>query len=515
MKKGIVYFVGAGPGHPKLITLRGMEVLAKSDVVVYDRLASPLLLKYLKPGAQKVYVGKRPDRHTMKQEEINQLLVKLALEGKTITRLKGGDPGVFGRVGEEAELLAQHGIEYEIVPGVTSASAVPLYAGIPVTHRDYNSTFCVITGHEKPEKLDSMICWDKLALASETLIFLMGVAKIRYIRDQLIKHGRDPDTPVALVRWGTRSEQETMTGTLATIAEQVEAANFLPPAVIVVGKVVQLREKLLWYEKKPLFGVRVLITRARTAKSRMAEAIEELGGEAVEFPVIAFRHPESRELIERRETSLRQLKQCDWIFFTSVTGVEYFFDLLIERNIDIRELYGKKIVAVGPQTAEALRKRGLLTESIPPEYTAPALVEHMRDQWKPGQKALLPRGNLARETLPQALAQSGVEVFEMPVYETVMPEQVAADECVRMLEEGEIQVVTFTSSSTVQNLVTLIERFGRNPVELLGRTLKASIGPITAETLKQYGLKVDIMAREATVASLVEAIAEHYRRGTR
>lgn len=512
MKKGFVYFVGAGPGHPKLITLRGVEALAKADVVVYDRLASPLLLKYLKPGAEKVYVGKLPDRHTMKQDEINRLLVEFASQGKTVVRLKGGDPGIFGRVGEEAETLAQHGIEYEIVPGVTSVSAVPIYAGIPVTHRDFNSSFTVVTGHEKPEKLDSTLRWDKLATASETLIFLMGVAKVRHICEQLMKHGRDPQTPVALVRWGTRAEQESLTGTLTTIADQVEAANFRPPAVIIIGQVVRLRERLAWFEKKPLFGVRVLVTRARMTESRMADAIEELGGEALEFPVIAFRSPTSRELIERRERALRELERCDWIFFTSVNGVSYFFDLLMERGIDIRALHGKKIVAVGPQTAESLRQRGFIADVIPPEYTAPGLVTHLKHEWKPGQKALLPRGNLARETLPQALLECGVETFEMPVYETIMPESAAADECVRMLEAGEIQVVTFTSSSTVQNLFRMIERYGRNPADLLRHVRTACIGPITAETMKSCGLNVDIVAKEATIPALVEAIAHQYRR---
>ncbi|MBW7458286.1 uroporphyrinogen-III C-methyltransferase, partial [Paenibacillus sepulcri] len=271
---GKVFLVGAGPGDPKLITIRGMECLQACDVVVYDRLASPRLLKYLKAGTKKVYVGKLPDRHTMKQEDINQLLVDLALEGKIVTRLKGGDPTIFGRVGEEAELLQQNGVEFEIIPGITSAIAVPAYAGIPVTHRDLASSLSIITGHESPDKLDQSIYWDKVTNATGTLIFLMGVAKIGYIADQLMKHGKPPETPVALIRWGTRVEQQTITGTLETIEAVVRAADFKPPAVIVVGDVVRQRDKLQWYERKPLFGTRVLVTRARAQSSDLADRIE-------------------------------------------------------------------------------------------------------------------------------------------------------------------------------------------------------------------------------------------------
>src|SRR5690554_4445098 len=359
--KGKVYLVGAGPGDPKLITVKGMEALKKSDVVVYDRLASPRLLHLIKTGAKIIYVGKRTDRHTMKQEDISQLLVDLALQGKIVTRLKGGDPTVFGRVGEEAELLVDHGIEFEIIPGVTSATAVPAYAGIPVTHRDYASSIAIVTGHENPDKLDTNIKWDKLTPATDTMIFLMGVAKIEYIRDQLILHGKPPETPVALIRWGTRVNQQTLIGTLADIAEKVKEINFKPPAVILVGEVVKLREKLNWYEKKPLFGRRVLVTRARSQASELAERIDDLGGEPYEFPAIELRQPTDLISLDKLDQALQRIEVYDWIMFTSSNGVEYFFLRMKQLGIDIRRMAKARIVAIGPKTEEALLNRGLLT----------------------------------------------------------------------------------------------------------------------------------------------------------
>lgn len=343
LDKGKVYLVGAGPGDPKLITVRGLQCLEECEVVVYDRLASPRLLRYVKPGAERIYVGKLPDRHTMKQEEINQLLVDLALEGKIVTRLKGGDPTIFGRVGEEAELLYDNGIEFEIVPGITSAIAVPAYAGIPVTHRDMASSLSIITGHESPDKLDRSIHWDKVTNATGTLIFLMGVAKIGYISDQLMKHGKPPQTPVALIRWGTRVEQRTIVGTLETIEGIVKAANFQPPAVIVVGDVVLQREKLKWYENKPLFGLRILVTRARAQASELAEQIETLGGEPCEFPVIETIEPTDPVVVANLKEQLEQAEQYEWLMFTSVNGVEYFFEWLRKFNIDIRRFLVREL----------------------------------------------------------------------------------------------------------------------------------------------------------------------------
>jgi uroporphyrinogen III methyltransferase/synthase len=506
VNKGIVYLVGAGPGDPKLITLRGMECLKACDVVVYDRLASPRLLRYIKPGTERIYVGKLPDRHTMKQEEINQLLVDLALQGKTVTRLKGGDPTIFGRVGEEAELLYDNGVEFEIVPGITSAIAVPAYAGIPVTHRDHASSISIITGHESPDKLDRSIHWDKVTNATGTLIFLMGVAKIGYIADQLMRHGKPPQTPVALVRWGTRVEQQTIVGTLETIEGIVQAAGFKPPAVIVVGEVVLQRDKLKWYERKPLFGKRVLVTRARAQASELAERIEELGGEPCEFPVIDIAMPTGEAAVSAVEAALVEAESYDWLMFTSVNGVEYFMAWLHKLGLDIRRFHRARIAAVGPKTAAALAARGLMSEQIPARFQAEGLLEQFDSQLRPGQRVLLPRGDLARKVLPRELAAKGLEPVEIDVYETKLAE--STDElAIHWLKEKEIQMITFTSSSTVTNLLEVLRRSGvQNPVQLLDGIPIASIGPLTSQTVREAGLQVTLEAAEATIDGLLQAM---------
>jgi len=511
MGLGKVYLVGAGPGDPKLITVRGLEAIRRSDAIVYDRLAGPQLLGEARPDAEKVYVGKRPDRHTMKQEDINQLLVDLALQGKTVCRLKGGDPTVFGRVGEEAELLRRYGIAYEIIPGITSAIAVPAYAGIPVTHRDMASSFSVITGHESPDKLDKSIYWDKVTNATGTLLFLMGVAKIGYISEQLIKHGRPPETPVALVRWGTRAEQATLTGTLADIERKVKETGFEPPAVIVVGEVVRQRETLRWIENKPLFGWRVLVTRARSQASELSGKIDELGGEPYEFPVIETRLPQDPATVGRIEAALRDAESYDWVVLTSVNGVEYFFKWLYACSVDVRRFHRASFAAVGPKTAEALKERGILPDVLPEKFQAEDLLASLKDKLRPGQKALLPRGDLARKLLPDELRAMGLTAVELDVYETVMA--AAKDEILpELLKEGGIHVVTFTSSSTVTNFMAALRQSGiEDPPALLRGAEIACIGPVTARTAEEHGLKVTIMAETATLDGLVAAMVERRR----
>lgn len=506
--KGKVYLVGAGPGDPKLITVRGMECLQACDVVVYDRLASPRLLKYLKPGTEKIYVGKLPDRHTMKQEDINQLLVDLSLDGKVVTRLKGGDPTIFGRVGEEAELLYKNGIEFDIVPGITSAIAVPAYAGIPVTHRDLASSLSIITGHESPDKLDQSIHWDKVTNATGTLVFLMGVAKIGYIAEQLMKHGKSPETPVALIRWGTRVEQETVTGTLETIEEIVIAADFKPPAVIVVGEVVRQREKLKWYELKPLFGTRVLVTRARAQSSDLVDRIEELGGEPCEFPVIETRETSDPAAVALLEAALQDAGQYDWVMFTSVNGVEYFFSWLKKHRIDIRQFHRSRIAAVGPRTAEALEKYGLFVDVLPVKFQAEELLGSLSASLIPGQRVLLPRGDLAREVLPRELMKKGLIPVEIDVYETIIAED-QDEQTLELLQKGKVDIITFASSSTVINLLEVLRRMGvEQPLELLQGIEIACIGPVTAQTAREYGLQVTIQPEDATIDSLIDSISE-------
>ncbi|WP_054956392.1 uroporphyrinogen-III C-methyltransferase [Paenibacillus dakarensis] len=505
---GKVYLVGAGPGDARLITIKGKDCIEKADAVVYDRLASPRLLRWMKPGAVKVYVGKLPDRHTMKQEEINQLLVDLALKGKTVVRLKGGDPTIFGRVGEEAELLYKNGIDFEIVPGITSSISVPAYAGIPVTHRDLASSLSIITGHESPDKLDQMIDWEKVTNATGTLIFMMGVAKIGYISRQLIAHGRPPETPVALVRWGTRAEQDTITGTLVDIEEIVKAARFEAPAVIVVGEVVLQREHLKWAEKLPLFGKRILVTRARSQASTLVSRIEDLGGEPYEFPVIETVMPTSDTILHQIQQAFEELDQYDWIFFTSVNGVDFFYKHLNETGKDIRLLANARIAAVGPATAAALRERGLVAEVLQERYQAEGLVETFGPELKAGQRVLLPRGDKGRSWLPDELSRRGLHVTDVKIYETV-PYAQEDDELVKLFEEGGIHAVTFTSSSTVTYLVQALEQMGGEALlEQLRQCTIACIGPLTAETAEMAGLKVSLMAKEATIESLVEALCE-------
>lgn len=509
---GKVFLVGAGPGDAKLITVKGWESIGRADAVVYDRLASPRLLKQMKPGAVKIYVGKRPDRHTMKQEEINQLLVDLALEGKVVVRLKGGDPTIFGRVGEEADLLRKNGVPFEIVPGVTSAISVPAYAGIPVTHRDYASSISIITGHESPDKLDRSIHWDKVTNATGTLIFMMGVSKIGYISEQLIRHGRPAQTPVALIRWGTRAEQDTITGTLEDIEAKVIAANFQPPAVIVVGEVVNQREQLKWAEALPLFGKRILVTRARSQASKLVNRIEELGGEPYEFPVIETVMPSTKSAQESVRQAFGALNTFDWVFFTSVNGVDFFFRHLEQQGKDVRALHQARIAAVGPSTGEALRKYGIAAEVIPGPFQAEGMLEAFESELKEGQKVLLPHGDLARTWLPEQLRERGLLVTEAIIYDTILAGE-DDDELLKLLEEGGIHAMTFTSSSTVTNFLNILKRMGlQDPLPLLKNVEVACIGPVTANTAEAAGLKVTMMAEEATIESLISVLCEWERK---
>lgn len=505
MNKGKVYLVGAGPGDAKLITLRGLECIRQADVLLYDRLAPPHLLHLAPPHCKCIDVGKRPNCHTVPQDEIIRLLVEHALAGKVVTRLKGGDPCVFGRVAEEAEALRRHDIPFEIVPGVTSAIAVPAYAGIPVTARGISPSFAVVTGHEDPEKGESTIRWEHLAQATDTLVFLMGVKNLPLIVQQLVQHGKSPATPVALIRWGTRAEQETLVGTLGDIVEKVEAARFRPPATIVVGEVVRLRPSLQWFEHKPLFGQRILITRAQNQAGELARRIDELGGEPYEFPVIQTvppRHPEPLE------EAIRQVETFDWIVFTSVNGVRFFLDRLRTCGVDIRAMRGQ-LVAVGPKTAEVLKEYGLIPWSLPSEFSQEGVIQVLQDQVRPGQKVLFPRGNLARRDLPETLQKLGCSVTEVDAYET-LPASDGAKEVAAQIKEGKIHVITFTSSSTVKNFCAAMQPYDVTPS--LEKVTIAAIGRITAETARQWGLHVDVVAGEATIDGLLNALSAWLRK---
>lgn len=496
----IVYLVGAGPGDPGLLTIKGMECIQKAAVLVYDRLVNPELLKYAPEDCEMIYVGKSPDRHTLRQEEINQLLVDKAKEKGTVTRLKGGDPFVFGRGGEEAETLRENNIPFEIVPGISSSIAAPAYAGIPVTHRDCASSFAVITGHEDPEKSTSSINWENLAKGVDTLVFLMGVGNLKYIVENLTKYGKKPTTPVALVRWGTTKKQQTLVGTLETIVDLVAQKGFTSPAVTIVGEVVSLRDTLKWFEDKPLFGKRVLVTRARAQASDLSQLLVEQGAQVIEFPTIEIQPPTSYELLDQ---ALEKIEEYDWIVFTSVNGVDYFTDRLLLKDRDWRDLKGLKICAIGPKTAERLLDLGLKIDYVPPEYRAEGIIEGLQERGIQGKRILLARAAVARDILPEQLAALGAQVTVAPTYQTIVPE-VSVEEAAALLQGEKVDLITFTSSSTVKNFKKLWGKL--QDTTIFQGALTACIGPITAQTAQEEGFQIDIQAKEYTIEGLIQAI---------
>lgn len=504
MSKGIVYLIGAGPGDPGLFTIRGRECLEKADVVVFDRLVNRRILSYAKPEAELIYAGKSPDGHTLKQDEINAVLKARAQEGKTVARIKGGDPFIFGRGGEEAEVLAEAGIEFEIVPGVTSAVAAPAYAGIPLTHRSFTTSVAIITGNEDPTKDESTIAWEKLATGAGTLVFLMGMGNLPKIVEQLTRHGRAGDTPVSVIRWGTRPEQVTVEGTLDTIVQRVNEAGVKNPAVIVVGEVCALRDKLRWIERKPLFGKRILVTRSREQASVLSRAIAELGGEALEFPTIEIAPPRDYGPLDK---AIRGIGTYNWIVFTSVNGVRFFFNRLRALGGDVRDLAGVRICAIGPVTRQVLEQRGLLIDYVPVEYQAASIARGMKNLVRPGDRILLPRADIAPKMLADALEDMGAGVDDVTAYRTV-PGSGDAGVIRRMFETGRIHMVTFTSSSTVRNFVSSI---GTDEVgDLLKGVAVACIGPVTADTARGFGLQAGVVADEYTIDGLVAAIKRYF-----
>jgi uroporphyrinogen III methyltransferase / synthase len=499
---GVVYLVGAGPGDPGLITVKGVRCLEAADVVVYDALANPRLLQHARPEAERIYVGKLAGRHTLPQEEINRLLVERGGSGKTVVRLKGGDPFVFGRGGEEAEALAAAGIPFEVVPGITSAIAAPAYAGIPLTHRDFTATVAFVTGHEDPTKTDSNIAWDKIATGIGTLVFFMGVGRLPEIVAQLTRHGRSPETPAAVVRWGTRADQEVVTGTLADLVEK--SRGIKPPALIVVGEVVRLRETLHWFEDKPLFGRRILVTRAREQASEFARRLEAAGAEVVEYPAITIAPPESFRPLD---AAIGRLQEFRWLILTSVNGVRYFWERLAAAGKDARDLAGLNVAAIGPATAEALATRGIRADLVPPEFKAEGLLEALAGVDLSGVGVLIARAAEAREILPETLAARGARVEVVPAYRTVQNAEDAA--ALRaMLEEKSIHAVTFTSSSTVRNFLDAV---GPEAVELLRGVVVASIGPITAETAARHGIDSQVVPERYTIPALTQALVRHFQ----
>ena len=504
---GKVYLIGAGPGDYQLLTMKACACLKKADVVVYDRLADDRILQYAPQQAEFIYVGKASSQHTMPQEKINQLLVDLAKAGKTVVRLKGGDPFVFGRGGEEALLLEENGIAFEIVPGVTSAISVPAYAGIPVTHRGVAASFAVVTGHEDPTKPDSDIHWQQLATATDTLVFLMGVANLPRITARLIENGRSGDTPAAIIRWGTKKNQQVWTTTVSDAADMVKRENIKPPCIFIVGNVVNLRKELAWFDNsamKPLFGKRILVTRARSQASKLTKGLEELGADCLEAPTIKIVPPadNGRALDE----AVAKLSDFDWVIFTSVNGVEFFFNGLDKAGLDSRAMAGLFVCAIGSGTAEALAERGIKADVVPENFTAEGIIAALYGKAKAGDKILLPRAAEARNVLPEELTNQGMEVKVVPVYETVAADT-DGEQLGQEFAEHNIDMVTFTSSSTVKNLIKLL---GDKATELLKGVKIAVIGPVTAKTCREYGLTVTAQAEEYNIAGLLKAIQEAF-----
>jgi uroporphyrinogen III methyltransferase/synthase len=503
----VVYLIGAGPGDPGLLTVAGRDALAHADVVIYDRLAHPSLLGWARADAERLFVGKQSARHFVRQEDTNALMAERALAGKTVARLKGGDPFVFGRGGEEAEYLRERGVPFVVVPGVTSAIAAPAYAGIPVTHRDAASSFAVITGHERDDAKESGTReagaaegrrrWDRIAWAADTLVFLMGVEALDEIAMRLIENGRDPETPVALVQWGTWTRQRVVTGTLATIVGVVREAGITAPAVTVIGEVVRWREKLQWFDNRPLFGKRILVTRAREQASALTDRLRALGAEPIEFPTIRIAPP--ADGYAALDAALTRLATYDWIVFTSANGVAHLFDRLAAAGRDARAFGAARVAAIGPATADALARHGIRADFTPAEFVAEAVLAQFPEPVG-GKWILLARAAEARDLLPDTWRSNGAAVDVVAAYQTEL-ETEGADSVRALLEAGEIDVLTFTSSSTVRNFVQAI---GETPVPTTTRI--AAIGPITAQTCRELLREPDAIADTYTIEGLVETL---------
>ncbi|MBI3744319.1 MAG: uroporphyrinogen-III C-methyltransferase, partial [Chloroflexi bacterium] len=450
MKRGVVYLVGAGPGDPGLITARGLELIRRAEVLVYDRLVNPRLVAEAPAPAERIYAGKSPEGHALEQDEIDALLVQKALEGKVVVRLKGGDPFVFGRGGEEAEACAAAGIRFEIVPGITSAIAVPAYAGIPVTHRDLSSSFAVITGREDPTKEWTRIHWDKLANGVGTLVVLMGVETLPRTVEQLKRHGLPGTTPAALIEWGTEPRQRAVIADLDTIHAKACVAGIKSPAVTVIGEVARLRERLRWFDNRPLFGKRIMVTRSRAQASALTKRLEERGAEVIEVPTIEIAPPSDWRPLDN---AIGHIGEFQWLIFTSVNAVEAFFNRLEHAQRDARTLANVKVCAIGPATAAALQARGVRADYRPDEFTTEGLAKGLNTLVR-DRRVLLPRADIAPEDLVRALKREGAQVEQVTVYHTVVPEvsRVLARD---VLEQRRADAVTFTSSSTVENLATL------------------------------------------------------------
>ena len=497
MTTGIVYLVGAGPGDPELISVKGRRVLTEADCVIYDYLADKSLVQNLK--CELIYVGKQGSNHTLKQDEISELVAQKALEGKKVVRLKGGDPFIFGRGGEEAELLVEKNVPFVIIPGISSFYSAPAYAGIPLTHRDFSSAFEVISGHRRSDADDTEDVNFPDYNPEKTFAFLMGMKNLSHISDKLINEKKFPaDTPVGIVTWGTKPEQRVVTAPLSGIADAVEKAGLKPPAIILMGGVVSLRDKLRWFDKQPLFGKKIVVTRTREQASKLTEMLVPMGARVIEFPTIEIRRlGTAGKLFD----AISAMSTYDWIIFTSQNAVNIFFDEVFDAGKDVR-VFGKiRIAAIGKASADELKKYGLTADLVPPQFVAESLLEEMAKLNMKGKKILLPCSADARPVLAEGLKALGADVNRIHIYNAVKPELIDA-ELIEQVKQAD--VVTFTSSSTVTNFFDILKP---------EKQVLASIGPVTSKTLEEHGYKPQITASDYTIAGLVRAMTEYYSKG--
>ena len=500
-KSGTCYLVGAGPGDLGLVTLRAKELIELADVLVYDALSSPQLLGWTKAGCEKIYVGKRAKDHSVPQDQINDIIVEKTKAGKNVVRLKGGDPMIFGRGGEEAAELAAAGVKFEIVPGISSAIAGPAYAGIPVTHRDHNTQLTIFTGHEDPTKGFSSVDYAQLAKAPGTKVFLMGVARLAEITGEFIKNGADPETPIALTRWATTGSQSTIEGTLATIAGIAERKEFTSPAVAVIGNVVKERAKINWFEKRPLFGKRIVVTRTRDQAGDLSKRLLDLGADVIELPTIRIEPPEDRLTFAEMVTHAHEY---DWLVFTSPNGVERFFDAFFSSYDDARSLGNPRIAAIGNGTAQKIREYRFAVDLIPERFVAEGLIEAFKKESVENLTLLWVKAAESRDVVGEGLTALGAIVDECIAYRTV-PETEDPTGARKRFEEEGADLVTFTSSSTVDHFFNL-------GLEWPEDCVAGSIGPVTSETLKKKGLKPAFEAPKHDIPGLVDAIVKHFKK---
>ena len=500
-KKGICYLVGAGPGDPGLMTIRGKECIEAADVIVYDYLSNPEFLKWARPEAELIYAGKKSKNHAIPQGGINELLVQRASEGKIVTRLKGGDPLIFGRGGEEAEELRDAGVEFEFVPGISSSIAGPADAGIPVTHREHCSQLTIFTGHEDPTKAESSMDYAQIAKAPGTKVMLMGVERLRTITEAILSEGASPDLPVALVRWATTGRQETITGTLSNIADVAESVEFKAPAVAVFGTVVNCREKLNWFEPRPLRGKRIVVTRTRKQASKMSRELRDLGADVLEMPTIRIERCEGEDARDFAHL-VADVHSYEWLIFTSPNGVEHFFEAFYTIRSDAREIGGCRIAAIGPGTAAKLKEYRMATDLIPEKHVAEGLAEAFENEVGSIENVsmLWVRAKEARDVLSKRLNKAGAILDEAIAYQTV-PETDDPTGAVKRFREEGADIITFTSSSTVECFLDL-------GLDIPDETAIASIGPITSATLIENAYDPDIEAKSHDIPGLIEAIVE-------